>query len=1053
MKVNVRLIGLTAIGISLFGVGRVSAAPPVPYATVFAPGTQEEGASLIKLAGTTLTENARQAEPGQFLIYGFPVVPGARCRLNLVLDSGATPAVVVYGLKDLPQSAAITRDADNSLSIVWTVPATWTQGTRQSVRLSAKSGTFRIKQVRFVQTDPDANNDGLPDSVAALMTQGVTAKNALVVTRPPAQPLTITQTPLAPDPAIDLQTDAVFLYGTDSAAIANWKARNYSVWTMGGSRDGKEYADKNPGEIQTAQDGTKISIGQSYYFAPTVNRIALERDFYAKALANGSGGICPEEPEYWLRAGYEDAFKLAWQTEYKTAWQPPHNSIDNRTKTAKLMATMQTKHIADLLSDAASRKPNARRLVALHSPLSYAQWSVISPQYRITNLSQVQEVIGQVWTGTARTPVRYAGIRTDMTFSNAYLEYSSLYQLLRGTGKKLWFLLDPLEDNLSLSPQDYKSHYEQTLIAALLFPDVDAYEVMPWPERVYGKVSPDYATQINTIIAALQEMSSQAIKGGNGTPGDIGVFVSDSMQYQRESPNPSDFDGVFGLALPLLQRGVPVQMLSLDRAAEPNYLRGFKTLLLSYDFLKPENARVHSALADWVKNGGSLLVFGGSDAYNGISDSWWKTAGKDTPVLDLWDKLGIKVGIQVQTRRIAADEASAYTSLVKADPAEHSLRNKRTYTLDLTPFVKQTGSVTVRFANVSPSDGWGAWASQAELRIGSSVAASFLMGSEIENRFLTFDNDSQFSGTARFADGNASWTYQFDNLPKGQMVTLSVEMGNGFEVGARSVSPDFGNTILGVTDNSEIARTLPRLRIGAQYPVTLYPQLTFPSATVKQAANGQTNAKTDDVPVALYGLRAGGVPIWAQTVGKGFAVNVGIAPGYFSASERSAGLLRALTQYAQQKAGGVYREPGYLQIKRGRYTILRTFGESRTVEGRTMDLLNANLPVAVDRVVPARSLALLCDLPAGGTVPRIGMVSGRVNAKLETAITTSLFVRAPMNTVGTTRIHAAGRKLEAARATDRLGRPVNLQATPEGDSLLLRYPNHPDGVILKVSWQ
>jgi len=1049
---NATIIGLTTIGMGLLSIGRAVAAPPVPYATVFAPGTTAETATLVKLAGTTLNENARQADPGQFLIYGFPVSAGARCRLNLVLEGDATPAALVYGIKDAPVPAIITREADNSLSIIWTVPAQWETGARQSVRLSAKTGMFRLTQVRFAQIDPDLNNDGVPDTVETLMMQGVTVKNALVINRPPTQPVTITQTPLAPDPAIDLQTDAVFLYNTDAVAIANWKARGYTVYTMGGSRDYKEYADKNPGEVQTTQDGTKLSIGTSYYLSPTSNRIALERDFYAKALANGSDGICPEEPEYWLRAGYEDAFKLAWQNEYKTGWQPPHNSVDNRTKAAKLMATLQTRHIADLLADAALRKPNARRMIALHSPLSYAQWGIISPQYRITSLPQVQDVIGQVWTGTARTAVRYAGIRTDMTFSTAYLEYSSLFQLLRGTNKKLWFLLDPLEDNLTLSPQDYKAHYEQTLVAALLFPDVSAYEVMPWPERVYGKVSPEYASQINTVNAALQEMGSQAVKGGSGTPGDIGVFVADSLQYQREAPNASDFDGVFGLALPLLQRGVPVQMLSLDRAADPGYLRGFKTLLLSYDFLKPENSRVHTALAEWVKGGGSLLVFGGTDAYNAVTDSWWKAAGKESPVFDLWERLGINAGTQLQTRRVTPDDPNAYTLLLKGEPGEKNLSNKRTYSLDLTPYVTTTGSVAVRFADVSPADGWGAWASQAELKIGGKVAASFLMGSEIENRFLTFDNGSQFSGTARFADGSASWVYQFDNLPRGQNVTLSVEMGNGFQVGARTLEPDFGNTILGYIENSEVSRTLPRLRIGAQYPVTLYPQLTFPTTT-KPAANTQTNAKNDEAPVALYALRAGGSPVWAQTVGKGFTVNIGIAPGYFSASERSAGLLRALTQYAHQKAGGVYREPGYLQVKRGRYTVLRTFGESRTIEGRTMDLLNSTLPVAVDRVIPARSLAFLCDLPNTPTVPRIGMVSGRVNAKVETANTTALFVRAPLNTVGVARIHSAGRTFDAARAMDRLGRPVTLQAVTEGDSLLLRYPNSPDGVILRVGWQ
>src|SRR5262249_24190404 len=160
--------------------------------------------------------------------------------------------------------------------------------------------------------------------------------------------------------------------------------------------------------------------------------------------------------------------------------------------------------------------------------------------------------------------------RTDQTFSVAYLEYASLYQLLRGTGKRLWFLMDPWSDTPDRAPEDNASHYTQTLIAALLFPEVGAYEVMPWPERVYGAVSADYRAEINSVIAALEAMHEQANSGGNAvTNADIGVFASDSMQWQREPPSPSDFDGFFGLTLPLLQRGVPVQVVSLDRAADP----------------------------------------------------------------------------------------------------------------------------------------------------------------------------------------------------------------------------------------------------------------------------------------------------------------------------------------------------------------------------------------------------------------------------------------------------------------------------------------------------
>jgi hypothetical protein len=506
------------------------------------------------------------------------------------------------------------------------------------------------------------------------------------------------------------------------------------------------------------------------------------------------------------------------------------------------------------------------------------------------------------------------------------------------------------------------------------------------------------------------------------------------MQWQREPPAASDFDGVYGLTLPLLQRGVPVQLASLDRVGDPGYLRPFKTLLLSYDFQKPSDPRLQSVLASWVRDGGSLIFFGGSDSYNAVSDSWWRVAGKPDPQSDLWEKLGIKVG-PATTRTSAQEDKNRYTVIQSVNGSEHNLGNRRAYPLDLTPFVKQTGSVAVRFSDISPQDGWGVYVAGLELRVGEKVVASFQTGSELENRFLAYDNFSQFNGLARFADLTGSWTYQFDNLPRDQKVTLTVDMGNGFQVSAASAQPEIGMTLLGAGSN-ELTKAIPRLRVGT-YPVTLYPF---------------TGQKPDENPTPLYNLRAGGVPVWAQSVGKGLVVNVGVAPGFFSGSERSAGLLRALTQYAHQRAGGNYTEPGSLRVRRGRYTMVRTLSESETVEGRTIDLFSPTLAVAPSRTIPPRSHALLVEMPSG-PVPRIGFVSGRLLARAEAPLSTTFYARGPLNTQGAARLHAGGKKPTGAKAMDRLGRSVEVSVIQEGDTVLLQYPNHPDGVIVRVGWQ
>lgn len=1028
--------------------GIANAAPPLPYPTAAVPGTAAEQALLTNNGGTTIVDGARHAEQGQTWTYAFPVAPGDRCRIELVLaeNSPTAPEVVIPGPDNKPvASKSDFSDADKRAFVTfWTMPQSWPLGSHISVVISAKAGPVTVKQVRFTVAPQDLNGDGFPEYLSRLMTQGLPPSVRPTVMRSSSKPYTVFQSGHGADPQLEVQTDAVFAYTSAAEAIQGWKQRAYTVWTMGGMRDGRDYLAQHPGEAQTGADGKPITIGDSVYYSPTPGRIAAERAYYEAALANGSEGICPEEPEYLARAGYEPAFKTAWQQTLNRPWEDPASSISARWQTGRLMAQLETNQISQLLQPFADARPVVRRMVAIHSPLHYAMSGIVSPHYGITSLPAVQDVVGQVWTGTARMPIRYVGLRQDWTFSLAYLEYSSLYHLMRGTGKRLWFLTDPLEDDPSRTLADYKSHYEQTLVAALLFPEVDSYEVMPWPERIYGHVPTEYATEINSVVAALHDMHNQTQESGNAATGaNIGVLVSDSMQWQREAPFASDMDGLAGLAMPLLQRGVPVQVVSLDRAADPGYLRPFKALLLSYDYQKPPNARVQAALAQWVREGGCLLYVGGSDAYNALPDSWWQQAKLEGPQFDLWSQLGLN--LRGKADRIAApdEDASRYKAISKGVATEHDLKNRRAVTVDLTPYAQATGSVAVRFSDVTPEDGWGAFLAGARLDIGDKLAAQFLTGSDLESRFLVHDNGSLFNGKGRFADGENAWTYEFDNLPPKTPVKLTLDIANGYVVSAASVKPEFGHTLLSTATTGVIAKSFPRLRIPANYPVTLYPQIQ---------AREKDEGKTGAGPSVLYTLRSGGAPVWTQVVGRGLVINVGVAPGFFSANERSAGLLRALVGYGVRRVGGTVRESDALRLKRGRYTIVRTYEDSETVDGRTIDLLSPNLSAAEDREIPPHSVALLCDI-GSRSQPHIAFVSGRVQAKVEISNATAFYARGPLGTTGAARLNTAGRHFTGARAFDRLGHSVAVQSDPDGGTVLLKYPNDPDGVLVRVGWE
>ena len=123
------------------------------------------------------------------------------------------------------------------------------------------------------------------------------------------------------------------------------------------------------------------------------------------------------------------------------------------------------------------------------------------------------------------------------------------------------------------------------------------------------------------------------------------------------------------------------------------------------------------------------------------------------------------------------------------------------------------------------------------------------------------------------------------------------------------------------------------------------------------------------------------------------------------------------------------------------------------VEGRMIDLLSPALNVADDRVIPPDSVALLYDLGVPEAEPHVGFVSGRMQAKAETATATAFYVRGAAGTTGAARLHRGNRRLTGARGVDWLGRSVPVQAQEEGGTVLLRYPNDPDGVIIRAGWQ
>lgn len=516
------------------------------------------------------------------------------------------------------------------------------------------------------------------------------------------------------DAGLQLGSDVAMCYGIDPTLgerIAGWKAQSYRVHVMTGVSWG-EYQDYLYGrfdgvnhvdEAQMDSKGHRISHGEDvYYMSPGESFGRFLCLGVQRALEAGAEGIHLEEPEFWVRAGWSEGFRREWQAHYSEPWAAPDSSPDAQYRASQLKYFLYRRALTQIFDFVkaynAEHGTEAKCYVPTHSLINYAHWSIVSPESSLLQVG-ADGFIAQVWTGTAREPNVYEGRLKERTFETAFLEYGAMMNVVRASGATVWFLNDPIEDNPDYSWENYRGNWESTLTASLLWPQVWRFEVMPWPERIFHGKYPTqdradrtpgkpvtkeplpraYGTELMTVINALNDMEQPEIEWDCGTQG-VGVVVADTMMFQRGGPSPSDknLGSFYGLALPLLKRGLPVEPVQMENMTLPGAFDPYRVLLMTYEGMKPQSAEDSLALAEWVKTGGVLVfVDDDKDPFNTVR-AWWSTAPHEyaMPRAALFEHLGLAgdaapgthpVGTGTLIYDVASPAALTYTP----DGADH----------------------------------------------------------------------------------------------------------------------------------------------------------------------------------------------------------------------------------------------------------------------------------------------------------------------------------------------------------------------------------------------
>jgi len=193
-----------------------------------------------------------------------------------------------------------------------------------------------------------------------------------------------------------------------------------------------------------------------------------------------------------------------------------------------------------------------------------------------------------------------------------------------------------------------------------------------------------------------------------------------------------------------------------------------------------------------------------------------------------------------------------------------------------------------------------------------------------------------------------------------------------------------------------------------------------------------------------------------KRVGRGTVLFLGCAPSRFARSAEASAQLRALVRHAvERNASATYREQAHLRLKRGRYTIAKTFDEGLVLPGTSVNVLQARLPVVSDLRLGPHQVAVLYDASPDLDSNRPGLLFSSSCVEWVSAQRDGLriVVSGASGVYGTCRVYTAGRKPSNIRTVTAGGREVHIQTEHDGRTMLLRYPNEPFGLAIHIAWR
>ena len=420
---------------------------------------------------------------------------------------------------------------------------------------------------------------------------------------------------------------------------------------------GKWDGTPHPDDREFKANGEVVMCEHRPYMVPTkgwtehlIEKVKVSLECKAKA-------IMPEEPLAHTFAGYSESFKKIWKEYYGFDWMPESSSAFAHFLTGELKAILYLNLEKELLKTTKKINPDADFIIPIHSIFGNISSMLTAPLGMSVGTEGVDGYIGQIWTGPIRWAMANYNSEEKSFFASAFALYDYFTQITVKTDKKLWLLVDPVEDDPNHSWNEFAEWYEHSVAAMLMMSGINTYEIMPWPDRMFlpghetggGTPAPeDFRMRVLSITQVLQDIE----KGGewlaaDGSPCEmsnaIAIAIADSAMYQKRESD--KLQGLYGMFMPLISQGIPVKSFVLERATDKNYADIYKVIILNYEEFKPVKEEMNLALAEWVKRGGTLIIFGESlDELDNEKSFWWHKLGFASPTEHLVAQFSDGVG-------------------------------------------------------------------------------------------------------------------------------------------------------------------------------------------------------------------------------------------------------------------------------------------------------------------------------------------------------------------------------------------------------------------------